>query len=599
MATQNTTFRVKRSAVASAVPTTAQLALGEIAINTNDGKLYIKKDNGTPSIVEVGAGGGSGTVTSTSIVSANGLAGTVATATTTPAITLSTTVSGVLKGNGTAISAAVAGTDYLTVLTGDATTSGNAITLTSVGIAGTYGQVTTDAKGRVTAGVVINTVANGGTGFGTYAVGDLLYASATSAMTKLAAGTNGHVLTLAAGVPSWAAGGGGSSSNTYKEAVRAATTANIALTGNVTLDGITTAAGDRILVKNQTTSTNNGIYVASATAWARATDFDTSGAEVANGAIIPIQLGTRNAGTVWQLIGNGGTIGNSFVFSPVGMVLVNGQSALVAPITTNYGDIAIGPSCTATGGGSGATAVAIGSAVTATGSGSVAIGSEASATGNNTICFGRFAAASGARSIVISNISGGTVSAADTINIGGGPLNLPNSINLTAFNFGNVIGNFGGSIFFGTGQWSDTQGLVDYVVGTTLANSWLQTANATPTEIGVQSASGTNTPTGRIVLANASMYLFNIDIAAREHTTGANKAAFNLSFGISRDATAASTALVGTPTLTTVGVTNGASAWTVSVTADTTNGRPAIMVTGAAATTIRWVMNLRITKCSS
>ena len=54
----------------------------------------------------------SGTVTSVSVVSANGLAGTVATATTTPAITLSTTITGLLKGNGTAISAASAGTDY-------------------------------------------------------------------------------------------------------------------------------------------------------------------------------------------------------------------------------------------------------------------------------------------------------------------------------------------------------------------------------------------------------------------------------------------------------------------------------------------------------
>ena len=50
---------------------------------------------------------GTGTVTSVSVTTANGLAGTVATATTTPAITLSTTVTGVLKGNGTAISAAV------------------------------------------------------------------------------------------------------------------------------------------------------------------------------------------------------------------------------------------------------------------------------------------------------------------------------------------------------------------------------------------------------------------------------------------------------------------------------------------------------------
>lgn len=60
------------------------------------------------------AGSGAGTVTSVSVVSANGLAGSVATATSTPAITISTTVTGVLKGNGTAISAAVAGTDYVT-----------------------------------------------------------------------------------------------------------------------------------------------------------------------------------------------------------------------------------------------------------------------------------------------------------------------------------------------------------------------------------------------------------------------------------------------------------------------------------------------------
>ena len=53
-----------------------------------------------------------GTVTSVSVVTANGLAGTVATSTTTPAITLTTSVTGVLKGNGTALSAATSGTDY-------------------------------------------------------------------------------------------------------------------------------------------------------------------------------------------------------------------------------------------------------------------------------------------------------------------------------------------------------------------------------------------------------------------------------------------------------------------------------------------------------
>jgi hypothetical protein len=68
--------------------------------------------NGAGSIT-INSTGLGGTVTSVSVVSANGLAGTVATSTTTPAITLSTTITGILKGNGTAISAATAGTDYL------------------------------------------------------------------------------------------------------------------------------------------------------------------------------------------------------------------------------------------------------------------------------------------------------------------------------------------------------------------------------------------------------------------------------------------------------------------------------------------------------
>ena len=63
-----------------------------------------------------------GTVTSVSVSSANGFAGTVANPTTTPAITLSTSVSGIVKGNGTALSAALAGTDY--VAPGAITTSG-------------------------------------------------------------------------------------------------------------------------------------------------------------------------------------------------------------------------------------------------------------------------------------------------------------------------------------------------------------------------------------------------------------------------------------------------------------------------------------------
>jgi len=66
------------------------------------------------------SGGGSGTVTAVSVATANGLAGTVANPTTSPSITLSTTVTGVLKGDGTTVSAAVANTDYLTPPSGTA-----------------------------------------------------------------------------------------------------------------------------------------------------------------------------------------------------------------------------------------------------------------------------------------------------------------------------------------------------------------------------------------------------------------------------------------------------------------------------------------------
>jgi len=68
---------------------------------------------------------GTGTVQSVSVVSANGLAGTVANSTTTPAITLSTSITGILKGDGTGISAATSGTDYAPATSGSSILYGN------------------------------------------------------------------------------------------------------------------------------------------------------------------------------------------------------------------------------------------------------------------------------------------------------------------------------------------------------------------------------------------------------------------------------------------------------------------------------------------
>jgi len=122
----------------NAAPNTASYVLISSNANLTSGRVLTAganvtiTDNGPGNTIVInssggGGGGGSGTVTSVSVASANGLAGTVANPTTTPAITLSTTVTGLLKGNGTAISAATANTDYQSPITLTTTgTSGNA-----------------------------------------------------------------------------------------------------------------------------------------------------------------------------------------------------------------------------------------------------------------------------------------------------------------------------------------------------------------------------------------------------------------------------------------------------------------------------------------
>jgi hypothetical protein len=108
--------------------------------------------------------------------------------------------------------AAFAG-DNIVILTIDPSTSTGAGTVTSVNISGGTTGLTASG-GPITASGTITlagtlAIANGGTNITSYATGDILYASATNTLSKLTAGSNGQVLTLAAGVPSWAAGGGG------------------------------------------------------------------------------------------------------------------------------------------------------------------------------------------------------------------------------------------------------------------------------------------------------------------------------------------------------------------------------------------------------
>lgn len=90
----------------------------------------------------------------------------------------------------------------------------------------------------------------------------------------------------------------------YKESCRVATTESISLTagGLLTIDGVALQAGDRVLVKNQSNASENGIYVAAVGEWSRSTDADTI--TLTSGAMVFITDGQA-----------GGNIGKSFVLS--------------------------------------------------------------------------------------------------------------------------------------------------------------------------------------------------------------------------------------------------------------------------------------------
>jgi len=89
-----------------------------------------------------------------------------------------------------------------------------------------------------------------------------------------------------------------------KGSVRAATTANITLTGEQTIDGVGVVAGDRVLVKNQTTGSENGIYVVASGSWGRASDADTSD-KVTSGMFTFVESGSTNGDTGWVLATDG------------------------------------------------------------------------------------------------------------------------------------------------------------------------------------------------------------------------------------------------------------------------------------------------------
>lgn len=83
-----------------------------------------------------------------------------------------------------------------------------------------------------------------------------------------------------------------------KAPCRVATTTSITLSGLQTIDGVTVAAGDRVLVKSQSTGADNGIYVADTGTWTRDLDFDGP-YDIVKGTLVPVTDGTLYSASYW------------------------------------------------------------------------------------------------------------------------------------------------------------------------------------------------------------------------------------------------------------------------------------------------------------
>lgn len=139
----------------------------------------------------------------------------------------------------------------------------------------------------------------------------------------------------------------------WKAPVRAATTANVTLSGTQTIDGVALVVGDRVLVKNQSTASGNGIYLVASGSWTRTTDFD-AGSKVLGAAVFvsegatqgnqqwkmttdaPITIGTT--ALVWEQIGGGQSYSAGLGIVFTGSVIAVDTSVVARKASATIGD---------------------------------------------------------------------------------------------------------------------------------------------------------------------------------------------------------------------------------------------------------------------
>lgn len=289
------TIRIKRRASGDA-GAPASLENAELAYNEVNDTLYYGKGTG-------GAGG-----SATTVMAVGGVGAYVdrsSNQTVDGTKTFSQLIGGSISGNAaTATAWATArnlsltgdGTATLSGVNGSANVSA-ALTLATVNAnVGTFTKLTVNAKGLVTAAAAAN-LNDIGVPTSDFSFNSRKLTNLAAPINDADAANKGYVDSVAQGL-------------TVKDSVRAATTANITLSGTQTIDGVALAVGNRVLVKNQTSAAANGIYVVASGAWTRATDADVFNELVS--AFTFVEEGSTLADTGFVCTVNaGGTLGTT------------------------------------------------------------------------------------------------------------------------------------------------------------------------------------------------------------------------------------------------------------------------------------------------